>query len=660
MKALPILLLVACGGHIPADRAVLSRKDSDAAARDLSASERKTLDANGFAILASGETPSFHVGYTALFHAHQPVYITADSLLYAWHSSYDTILMQLEQDHLIKQVTDMLVELREHLASSTAPAESRADVDVYLAVAHTLITGRASPPVAGGDAAAIAALVDQGTRADGQSLELFGKVSHFDFSMLKPRGHYSYLVELQQYFRAMSWLGRVELRIAERRSPRDNWTVDHRVFEDAKLLASLFTPQTRHKWDAVEATIGAFVGPPDSMSLPGLATGLARLGTSTRDRDIAAVFEKLSTQKIRTQMQDRGAGDIAFVTLGQRFVFDSQVFTEVTYGNLQVERMMPSPLDVAYAVFHNTVAKALLGKDLGTYGSEYGNALETIRRRSTENAALWRGSLYHTWLLALRALSPDTGRDATLPAPLTSEAWARRMLNTQLASWAELRHDNILYAKQSFTAEAACAYPAAYVDPYPAFYAAMEMLAARGKATIEKLPFHDQRDAKLVAYFDNLRATMAKLHGFADKERSNQELTDDDIGWINHMVSIDGRSGGCTMVREPGGWYADLYYDRAKILYHEPIIADVHTQPTDEVGNRVGRVLHVGTGFPHLLVARIEHDGGTNRQTYRGYVSTFSQLVTENFQRLDDDDWRTRLEKEPPPPVPWLDSLIAR
>ena len=61
--------------------------------------------------------------------------------------------------------------------------------------------------------------------------------------------------------------------------------------------------------------------------------------------------------------------------------------------------------------------------------------------------------------------------------------WNRRILNTQLESWAELRHDNLLYAKQSFTAVAACEYPDAYVDPYPAFYAAMARMADKGSET---------------------------------------------------------------------------------------------------------------------------------------------------------------------------------
>jgi len=34
-----------------------------------------------------------------------------------------------------------------------------------------------------------------------------------------------------------------------------------------------------------------------------------------------------------------------------------------------------------------------------------------------------------------------------------------KTLNTQLASWTELRHDTVLYAKQPYTASVLCSYP---------------------------------------------------------------------------------------------------------------------------------------------------------------------------------------------------------
>jgi hypothetical protein len=65
------------------DAPYIPRAEIALAGRPLSPSEQALVDKHGFAITAQ-DASSFHVGYTALFHKHQPVYITADSLLYAW------------------------------------------------------------------------------------------------------------------------------------------------------------------------------------------------------------------------------------------------------------------------------------------------------------------------------------------------------------------------------------------------------------------------------------------------------------------------------------------------------------------------------------------------------------------------------------------------
>jgi hypothetical protein len=234
------------------------------------------------------------------------------------------------------------------------------------------------------------------------------------------------------------------------------------------------------------------------------------------------------------------------------------------------------------------------------------------------------------------------------------------MMATQLASWAELRHDNLLYAKQSFTSTVECAYPDGYVEPYPAFFAAMHKLAVRGRAISDALPFKSRDQNRVGAFFVKMAVTMDRLRAIAERERANQELLAKDLDFLNRMVSIDGVHGGCGgPASEPSGWYADLFFDRGKILSHDAVIADVHTQPDDEAGGRVGHVLHVGTRAPRMMVARLQHDGGKNAQTYRGFVSTYAEVITNDFRRYTDEQWRAEsgaIESTPN----WLRSITAR
>ena len=54
------------------------------------------------------------------------------------------------------------------------------------------------------------------------------------------------------------------------------------------------------------------------------------------------------------------------------------------------------------------------------------------------------------WLNSIRKLNPPKDRSA-LPQFMQTAAFWQEKLNTQLSSWAQLRHDNLLYAKQSYT-----------------------------------------------------------------------------------------------------------------------------------------------------------------------------------------------------------------
>jgi hypothetical protein len=232
------------------------------------------------------------------------------------------------------------------------------------------------------------------------------------------------------------------------------------------------------------------------------------------------------------------------------------------------------------------------------------------------------------------------------------------MLNTQLASWAELRHDNILYAKQSVTGMALCDYPHGYVDPYPGFYTPRDQMAKKGLAAITSLPFVTAKHDHAKKYLAHVSNVAERLRAMAERERRNEPLTDDDLSYLNHMVSVDGRHAGCTTITEAGGWYAELFFHKDDALYHKPIISDVHTQPTDENGNPVGKVLHVATAAPRMMVVTIKHDGGEHTRTYRGFVSTYAETTTEKFKRYTDEEWRTEIATKPPAPPAWLQPIV--
>ncbi|HEX4513588.1 MAG TPA: DUF3160 domain-containing protein [Polyangiaceae bacterium] len=635
--AFALALGCACSSRRFPETALIAKAELDLGAHALSTTQTKVLGDSGFAILDDVRPKSFFLGYTSIFHAHQPVYVTADALLYAWHTSYDTILERIELTSMI----DELGALVDAVRARTRDVDAR----TYLDVARSLLRGSVT---GGPDVQRIVAAAESASGPG--EISLFGGTMPFDFSMLKPRGHYTHSIELERYFRAMSWLGRAEIRLAERDAGKP-WVTNHAAMRSAIDLASAMKGEPMTRWRRIDGMLSALLGPADSLS-PNALTPFT-LG-SHADGEIVSALENAAHQNIRTQMLSAGHETLAVLFMGQRAVADAQVLSDLTVGTLATNppRLMPSPLDVAATTFHNAAARQLLAPDVERYGKPYADALDAIAKRDLDT-----GNMHHLWLASLRALSPDETRDAKLPAPLHGDAWARRMLDAQLASWAELRHDNMLYAKQSFSAVIMCAYPHGYVDPYPAFYEAMERIADSGLALAATLA---AKVGNLGAYFDKMKRTMSRLHAMATHEQRDEPMTSDDLEFLNHMVSVDGHSGGCGgPILEVTGWYADLFYDHGEILGYKPIIADVHTQPTDESGAMVGRVLHVGTAPPRMLVVRLDHDRGENATVYRGFVSTYAERITTGFARYTDEQWRAEIATHPPENPPWMHDIAT-
>ena len=637
--------------------------------------ELELLGKHGFAISERRSFPSFLYGYEAVYMEDLPVYVSADAILHAVHRSYDEILKAIEQDALIPELRRMLTGMRASLqagGASALGAQARKDADFYTAVALSLLDGKEVAPVAGADAGAIASFVDGARKATGQKrIEIFGVSRNVDFSQFKPRGHYTDSAELGRYFRASMWLGRIDFRLIETRS--DGSQVFHRrQLEGALALRAILDEQARESWARVDRTVGAFVGEPDNMTLPELDALLGDLGVgdvaelaSRSDEEIAAaiVAGGYGTQRISSHILINGLGETTlplsstFLLLGQRYVVDSHVFSNVVYDRVQggkVKRMMPDPLDVAFAALGNDHAGLLLGDELERFG--YAPDLEAIRILvDAHGDQFWSANLYNLWMGALRELS--TRDAAALPAVARTEAWGRRILNAQLASWAELRHDTILYAKQSYTGGATCEFPDAYVEPNPDFFAAIGRLAAHGEGIVAALDLDTGSwlSQAIVGYFQRLAEVSSILEEMATHQRDGVPLTEEHLAFINRAVKIQ---WGCGDPAGAEGWYADLFFSPAKGVEYDPTIADVHTQPTDENGAMVGRVLHVGTGKPRLAVITVDTCAGP--RAYAGLVSSYFERVTENFERIDDPTWAAELQNTTPPDVRWMKNLIAR
>ena len=103
------------------------------------------------------------------WHNDLPVFISCDTLLQAWHRTYDAILEETEETYLINSAQTILDGMASQLTVASAEVgngvlqDSLRDADYFIAVARSLLAGTNNPPVPtvlGQDARVAATLAD--------------------------------------------------------------------------------------------------------------------------------------------------------------------------------------------------------------------------------------------------------------------------------------------------------------------------------------------------------------------------------------------------------------------------------------------------------------------------------------------------------------------
>ncbi|MBN1945731.1 MAG: DUF3160 domain-containing protein [Bradymonadales bacterium] len=655
--------------HVQDTRSSTRYLDRIQSALTFSDRERDLLAQNGFVIM-DDQMMTFAQAYDTIYVRDLPVYISADMLQHAIHRSYDAILKRIETERLIPELRILLTDMRRRLqegAIDVLGEQVKADADLYLAVALGLLSGGPVATVAGADQAFVRQLIDLAVAAGEPSFQdLFGSSRMVDFSQFEPRGHYTDSPELSRYFKSMMWLGRIDIRLIE--VTLGIQIFNRRQFELAAGLDGLLDSEGRQRHQRISDVIATFVGQADSMRPSEFAALYADL-EATKLLDLAMLADETIEEAIRAGGYgfQRIASHIAFtlpgldtmplphsfLLFGQAYILDSEVLSNVVYDRIPNLRLMPSPLDVAFAALGNDQAASLLEHEL----SRWNYADQLNRMRDAVDALgpeFWESNLYNLWLNALRQLSPaawsSSPHASSLPGVFTTDAWGRRLLNTQLASWAELRHDTLLYAKQSYTAAIGCSYPDVYVDPYPEYFRAVALYANAGHVQMDALGIRD-----LDGYFVRLGEIATTLAEMAERQLQGLPLLEEHRRFAESMVRIED-VGVCGTVLEAHGWYSDLFVAGADPLEFDPTIADVHTQPTDEMGNLVGHILHVGTGRPRLMTVIVDTPDGA--RAFVGAVSSYYEVTTANFDRLTDQRWASQL-LDHTSPVPWMRDLMA-
>lgn len=709
---------------------------NSSASFQLNDAERERFMTNGFVVSERLGAASFGDIYYRIFTNDLPVFISTDSIFQAWHRSFVLLLEELEQLEFANLLRDRLERQKYYpsfiwwlceegeFGPSGPLRGSILDADYLLTVARSLLYGRVDNvviPGQGTEARVAATLADIETYQL-KEVAIFGGSRLIDFSQFIPRGHYTRTPELQRYFKAMQWCSLADLRLA---------TFPPNKEDDLRQLGTalvLYACEARWDWDVrnpttpdpLDQVLNVLIGQSDSMTFEQLGdlldpfdftyfyelnnlTTLSNIQTKllTGEYGMQAInghplFSPLNPEELKLPR--------SFAFSGKRFAVDSWAFSETVFDRVhwpandgetilfnKVIRRKPSCLDVAFAVFGNNAAvPEIVDRILSTNGVAFRDGLPYQHNLAaarnvidSQNQSGWTNTIYTRWLDVIRDFSttlPEQANANKLPEAMRTAAWAMKDLNTQMAAWTQLRHDTMLYVKQSYTPPLSCEYPAGFVEPRPEFFSKMRLIAEALQTALSGLPqqtgtnfiatnnltvnIEKVRPVQL-AFLTNFASTMATLEGIARQEVQQQPLSQSQTEFIQSTMEYAWEYVG---ERKYHGWYPQLYYSNvfSSVFFHKDagcdypdgLVVDVHTDVPDDIVGDPGAVIHEGVGNVNLLMIAV--DSGQDRAVYAGPVLSHYEFEMPANTRLTDEEWKDKISSGQAPPVPpWTKSYLV-
>lgn len=611
----------------------------------------KTMIAkNGFAA-----TPTNYIQMFQIYEENQyqtpklPAFITTDSMLHIYHIFYDYTLRSVESNKLydaaVSLTKTMIAASQQDLkAASTPELKDAAQRNLaYFAVASNLLTGAAPPQSAkvmvNGDLALISS---HGGRTKSNIIGV-----EVDFSQFIPRGHYTRSEKLKKYFRAMMWYGLTAFPIPDGKKIGPEHTL--RALMITRNLASYKGDQLK-LWDMIYEPTVFYVGSADdytfrqysriSDTIFGKNPEINDLADMQKLNQFIVEVKKLPGPGIENFVADGGIPvGRQFRFMGQRFIPDSRILQELTHPKVD-GRNFPKGLDVFAAMGSNRALDILDKTDGLKTVQGFMPQMDKMRKEMKETPrARWQSNLYYGWLWSLDSLIQPIPKG--YPSSMQNQAWLDKSLFTGLGSWTELRHDTILYAKQSVSECGGGGEPEPvirnYVEPNLEFWTRLQWL---NEYTRDGLNSRGLLNEKLKDKFSKLGDWLEFCRRITIKELTDAKVTDDEY---YQMDTYGADLEGLMLDFAEGDLLSETDKDQA-------LVADVHTSFAECLEEATGRAAAI------YVVVPIQ---GKLYLT-RGAIYTQYEFTWPVSDRLTDEKWQKILKSgEEPGFADWTKSFLV-
>jgi len=620
------------------------------------------LGRNGFAIVPADHEQLFQV-YEKNDYAAFPNFVTTDLYLQLFHLYFDCLLREVEQHRLFAMVEELCAGARQQMAALAATAGKNkalaqaADFgQAYFAIAQALLSGGPLTPTATTFDGEAQQELSRIRRCENALSPFLGQLNAtFEYSLFRPRGHYTKNDTLSRYFQAMMWLQTAPFGTDQPDQLRRAVAIATAIAGNERLTTL---------YNQVAEPLTYLMGQPDNVSFMQVAREVSLTGQPLdrllkSKKALAALARRLDAiawQQTRLRPKYLRSSFNKLCLMPQRYMPDAEVLQEmVDYDSRPSLRPVPGGVDVMAAMRWSAAEQLLASSSQYAADRQWPLLMPTLERMQHRlDSIQWSQTMATSWMSTLLTLSQV---DSQAPYFMHTSEWQLKSLNTALASWAELKHDAILYAKQPMGAECGGAGPPApvvkgYVEPNTLFWQRADSLLNATTSILSRYGLLTERSA---GQAERLREEAQFLLAISHKELQGQTISEEEYDQLRYIgatfenLSLD-------MLRQPDqylmGWDDVQGTDRNLAL-----IADVYTANADN--NPSKSVVYAGVGQADELYVVVEVGGYL--YLMRGAVFSYREMKRPyGEQRLTDEEWQQQLQTQPRLGVPqWMEPIVA-
>jgi hypothetical protein len=625
------------------------------------------LAQNGFVVVDSQEEQFSEIRRSVARVQGQPYFLTTDAVYHALHITFNDLLEALEKEairpvmiQLLESVYLKTGEYYQNSLGTNLEADALLALN-YLAVALKLFTPEyeLTPEVESMIAAQWAQIKAEGGKEE--SALIAGFID--DYGAYRPVGHYTGSEELQNYFRGMTWFGRVAFPLRSLDGQSSSPSRAPLLITLALREAELDGVPTYKTWLNIHEMLDFIIGPSDDPSpielhalmekVYGSDLYLDLLQDEAAWKEVQSRVEELPAPQISSTFQDTSLEkeferDWRF--MGQRFTLDAMIFQQLISDKVH-QRPFPKGLDLA-AAFGSPEAKHSLDLAGQMRYQNYSQQLQKMQELVLElPQESWTERFYSGWQYAF--LSQVEPKGGSYPPFMLTNAWRYKDINTMLSSWAQLKHDTILYAKMpeglGGGGPPASGPAPAYVEPNPNVYYRLAYAAQTLSDGLNSYLFDWQARSwvqtqnpgqpglqEYLRYLSQLAEKMENLGEIAERELQGENLSDDDYYRITSCLEYK----ECI---DPEGYMGNS-------MKPEPIPVIAAVSGFEE------EIMEVGVGYLNRIFVAVPINGETF--VAQGAVLSYYEFIQPREDRLTDEVWRVKLKQDPPHLPTWTVNFL--